>query len=155
MRHTLDMAFWVNYGYQTYGGPVLTSLFNIRNKGIWGNPQSIASTDEAETKIVDSVGRRHRHAIPRFIFWMREAWLDFALDQFLDLSFMNAHSFKLGLFSFQLGRGIALGDAYAVGPELLGYYNETAVDQYAPGALLHGVILEEKLSYDLYAAILN
>lgn len=155
MRHTLDMNVGVDYGSETYGKTVASIFFDIRDKAIWGSPQSIASTDEAETKIVDSVGRKHRHSIPRHIFWMRQAWLQFALHEMLGLSFMNEHSFKLGLFPFQLGRGIALGDAYAVGPELLGYWAENAVDQYAPGGLLHGDILPEKLSYDLYAAVLS
>ena len=154
-RHTLDLQLDIDYGCQTYGYNVLAMRFNVRNKGIWGNPESIASTTEAETKIVDSVGRRHKHAIPRHIFWMREAWLSFDIAQVMGLSFLNNHTFKVGLFPFQLGRGIALGDAYAVGPEQLGFYSDSFVDQYAPGALFHGEILANRLGYDLYVAILQ
>lgn len=154
-RHTLDLGLGIDYGFQTYGATVASLVFNIRNKGIWGNPESIASTTEAETKIVDSVGRQHKHAIPRHIFWMREAWLEFALYEFMGLSLLHSHTFKVGLFPYQLGRGIALGDAYAVGPELLGFYSDSYVDQFAPGALFNGVILKDRLSYDVYAAILQ
>ena len=154
-RHTLDFNLGIEYGMETYEMAVSSLLFNIRNKGVWGNPESIAFTTEAETKIVDAVGRNHKHAIPRHIFWLREGWINIDLRQVLGLSFTNAHMFKIGLFPFQLGRGIALGNAYAVGPELLGFYSDSFVDQYAPGALFRGVILKDRLSSDLYAAILQ
>lgn len=154
-RHTLDLNLGIEYGADTYGLSVASFLMNIRNKGVWGNPESIAATTDAETKVVDAVARRHRHAIPRHIFWIRELWLEFALQEVMGLSFMNSHTFKIGLFPFELGRGIALGEAYAVGPELLGFYSESYIDQFAPGALFHGTILESYLSYDLYAEIIQ
>jgi hypothetical protein len=155
MRHTLDLNLALAYGKETYGSSVLNTRFDIRNKGVWGNPESIARTIEATVKDVDVVEGAHKHAIPRHIFWMRQAWIEFDLKHFLGLSFLTKHSFKLGLFPFQLGRGISLGSAYAVGPELLGFYSDSAVDQFAPGGLLHGDIVEDVLSYDLYAAILH
>ena len=154
-RHTIDLNLDILYGAETYGKPVAEFMFNVRDKGIWGSPTSIASTTDSETKIVDSVGRTHKHFIPRHIFWMREAWLSFDLAEFLGLPFMNDHTFKVGLFPFSLGRGIALGDAYAIGPELIGFYSDGVVDQFAPGASLHGDILPDTLSYDVYAAILQ
>ncbi len=154
MRHTLDFNLDVAYGQETFGSSIINTKFNLRNKGIWGNPESITRTVEATIKDVDVVEGAHRHAIARHIFWMREGWLEFDLSHFLGLSFLNKHNFKLGFFPFVLGRGISLGAAYAVGPELLGFYNDSAVDQFAPGGLLHGDILEDTLSYDLYAATL-
>ncbi len=86
---------------------------------------------------------------------MRTAWLKFELNEILGVPIVNNHYFKIGLFPFELGRGITLGDAYAVGPEVLGFYSSSVVDQYAPGGVLHGDILENRLSYDLYTAILE
>lgn len=154
MRHTLDFNLGLAYGLETFGSDIIHSKFNLRNKGIWGNPESITRTVETYIKDVDVVDGLHKHAIARHIFWMREGWLSFDLSHFLGLSFLNKHTFKFGLFPFALGRGISLGSAYAVGPELLGFYNDNAVDQFAPGGLLHGDILENSLSYDLYAATL-
>ncbi len=154
-RHTLDFDLNIEYGKETYGVPVAEFMFDMRNKGVWGNSGSVAATTDAETKIVDSVGRSHKHFIPKHIFWMRSAWLSFSLREVLGLSFINDHRFTIGLFPFQLGRGIALGDAYAVGPEILGFYSDGVVDQFAPGGLLHGGIVLDLLSYDLYAAILQ
>jgi hypothetical protein len=154
-RHTIDLKLDILYGAETYGKSVAEFVVDVRDRGIWGSPTSIASTTDAETKVVDSVGRTHRHFIPRHIFWMREAWISFDLAEFLGLSFVNDHMFKVGLFPFSLGRGIALGDAYALGPELIGFYSDGVVDQFAPGALLYGDILPGTLSYDLYGAILQ
>ncbi len=154
-RHTLDFDFDFLYGEKTYGEPIAEFLFTLRNRGIWGNPESIAKTTEKETKTLDSVGRPHSHAIPRHVFWMREAWLRFDLNEFLNLDIDQSHKFTIGAFPFQLGRGIALGDAFAVGPEFLGFYSEGVVDQYAFGGLFEGDIIKDTLHYDLYTAILQ
>ncbi len=45
---------------------------------------------------------------PRHIFWMREAWLEVALAEMMGLSFMNAHSFKVGLFLLNLDEELLL-----------------------------------------------
>lgn len=154
-RHTLDVNLDVAYGSETYNARVAEFLINIRNRGLWGNASAIAPTTDAETKLIDSVARLHRHAIPRHIFWIRESWLACDVAEFLGISLDHVHSFKLGLFPFQLGRGIALGDAYAVGPEILGFYSDSVVDQFAPGGLLHGELISKKLYYDLYVALLQ
>ena len=154
-RHTLDVNLGVLYGKETFGFPVSEMKLSIRNRGVWGNPGSISRTTSATTKVVDSVGRSHSHSIPRHIFWMREGWLKFDIGEFLGLDFGNKHNFTIGAFPFEVGRGISLGSAYAVGPELLGFYSDSIVDQYAFGAKFAGDILADCLHYDLYASILQ
>lgn len=155
VRHTLDLTFDVLYGKHTYGDAVAEFLFQMRNKAVWGNPESIASTTETEIKVLEAVGRPHKHGIPRHIMWIREGWLRFDLSEATSLPFGKRHTFTIGAFSFELGRGIALGDAYAIGPEALGFYTDSAVDQYAFGAKFSGDILVNCLTYDLYTAILQ
>ncbi len=154
-RHVLDFNLDVDYGKETYGRDVARFHFDMRNKGVWGNAGSLLPTTDTSIKISDAVTGTHSHAIPRHVFWMRSGWLRFELNQALGLPLDYEHWFTFGLFPFSLGRGIALGDAYAVGPDLLGFYIEGNVDQFAPGALLHGEIIPKKLSYDLYTAILQ
>src|SRR2546423_972307 len=43
-RHTLDMTLDVFYGMKTYGEKIAEFLFQLRNKGVWGKAESIAST---------------------------------------------------------------------------------------------------------------
>ncbi len=155
MKHTLDLVLALAYGAKSYGKTVADLKITWRNKAIWGDPYSIAATTLDTTKVLDYVMPPHNHAIPRLFNWMREIWLRFDLAQALGLSCANQHTFMAGIFPFQLGRGIALGDAYAVGPDPLGFYTDFIVDQYAPGLKFSGDIVAKKLAYDLYVAILN
>jgi hypothetical protein len=150
-RHTLDLSGEAKF---KKGNEVVAEAFGtVRNRGTWGNPGGVMQTTDAITRVVDTVGGTHSHSISRHLLWVRECWLKFDIAQAVALSFTNKHQFTLGLFPFQLGRGIALGDAYAVGPEFLGFYTDFVVDQYAPGAKFSGDIVPKMLSYDLYAAI--
>jgi len=154
-RHVLDVVLDVLYGKKTYEEDVLRFLCQIRNRGIWGNPESIATTTFSDIKVLDVIKGTHKHGFPRHIFWIRQLWLQFNLSQATGLPFKNKHTFTIGAFPFQLGRGIALGDAYAVGPEILGFWADSAIDQYAFGAKFSGEIFPKVLSYDLYTAILQ
>lgn len=154
-RHVFDMALDVVYGMQTYEAKVGEFYFQIRNKGIWGKAESIASTTSTPIKLGESLVGPHQHAIPRNIFWMRQGWLQFTINEFASLPFQNIHVFTLGAFPFQLGRGIALGDAYAVGPEALGFYADSVIDQYAFAGKFSGELMPTVLTYDFYSAILN
>jgi hypothetical protein len=155
LKHTLDVTTNLKYGQKTYGDVIVEGKGTVRNKSIWGNPSSVAATAFTETKTLSSVGRMHNHGFPRQIFWIRELWLKTALNHPLDLSFDNLHTFQVGAFPFQVGRGISLGDAYATGPDFLGFYTDDIIDQFAFGAKLSGDILKNKLTYDLYAGVLN
>ena len=127
----------------------------VRNKGVWGDPESIASTTTQTIKELDSVFGEHRHGIPRHILWIRELWAQFSLNEILCMPFCNLHTLTFGAFPFELGRGIALGTAYATDPSDLGYFTENAIDQYAFGGKLSGEILKNTLLYDIYAGILD
>lgn len=155
MRHTADFNFDVIYGNESYGCKAAEFLFTLRNRAIWGNPASIASTTRSEIPLLGAAVAPHSHGIPRLFFWMREGWLWLDLCTAFGLNIDTKHSFSLGAFSFRLGRGIALGDAYAVGPENLGFYTDAIVDQYAFGGKLSGEIFKNALTYELYSAILQ
>lgn len=153
-RHTLDLTGSIVR--KECADTLVEFLCTARNKAIWGNPASIASTTDTPIKNLVAVLGSHRHSIPRHIFWIRELWLAQDLSYMFNLCLPTHPMFKLGLFPFQLGRGISLGDAFAISaPELLGFYTDTSIDQFAPGALLTGDIILKELQYDLYASIIN
>ncbi len=154
-RHTLDLNFDAAYGAQTFGHDVIEFYFTVRDRAIWGNPRSIAQTTPAVFKVSESIVGPHNHYLPRNIFWIREAWLMWDIADVLHLKLPTKHTFTIGAFSFELGRGIALGNAYGTGPELLGFYTDTAIDQFAFGAKVNGWIQDKVLSYDIYTAILQ
>ena len=154
-RHILDCNIDVKWGEQIFGYSAAEFMFTLRNKAIWGNKTSIARTTDAEIRILGEVGQGHRHHIPRHFLWMREAWLRLSLNDIFGLPFKYEHTFTLGAFPFELGRGIALGKAFAVGPEVLGFYADSSIDQFAFGAKISGVIESDVLSYDIYGSILK
>lgn len=154
-RHTLDLSLDVGFGIETYGHDAVEFYFTFRNRAIWGNPQGITQTTPNTIKISESVTGFHNHYNPRLFPWIREIWLKWDIADLCCLGMYAPHTFKLGAFPFILGRGITLGDAYGTGPEILGFYTDSAVDQYAFGGLFSGWILENSLSYDVYGAILQ
>ena len=155
MRSIIDYSSRVIYGQEQYCHPAAELIFTVRNKSIWGNLSSIGSTSESEIKVLDAVGSPHKHFLPRHFFWMREGFLRLSLNDMLKLKTSNEHTLTLGSFPFELGRAISLGSAFAVGTEFLGFYSDTAVDQYAFGIKLSGEIVKKKLIYGLYYSILD
>jgi len=154
MKHVLDLSLNVLYGAETYGEKIAEFLCQVRNKAVWGNSE-IISTNFADIKVLDAIRGAHKHGFSRHIFTIRQLLFWFNIGKALNLPFKNIHTFTLGAFPFQLGRGIALGDAYATGPETLGFWSDSFVDQYAFGAKFSGEIFPKIVSYDLYTAILQ
>lgn len=154
-RHTLDLNIEYKYGAASRGYDVILGMMTLRTKGVWGDTESIGYTTETEIKELDVVFGNHKHAIPRHFIWLRELWIQLSLADVLTIPFKNYHTLTFGAFPFQLGRGIALGSSYAVDPTDLGFYSENAIDQYAWAAKLTGDIFTKKLSYDMYASILD
>lgn len=152
-RHTIDCVIDCFFGEFTYGVDVVELLFALRNKANWGGPgPAVTSSD---IKQLEAVYGSHSHNDPRLLWWMRELWLRIDLKPAFNLPFENNHRVVIGSFSFQLGRGISLGDAYASGPGVLGFFTDDIVDQYAYGVKFSGDVLANVLSYDWYTAILQ
>jgi len=157
IKHTFDLGALYGFGCPSRGHDIVKLKMTLRTKGTWGAPETIATTEEATVKISDLVTGPHSHVISRNIFWLREMWLEATLNEMFGYREGKwRHSIALGYFPFLLGRGIALGDAYATDPDLLGYYSPSAIDQYAPGIKLTGEnVCTSRLSYDIYLGILN
>jgi len=153
VRHTLDFKMLVTDVDNSIKGN-----FVLRNKAVWGNPAAALSTTDADVKLVEAVVGAHKHHFPRMTLWLREGWLDIVFQQLCGYDPAYPVHFKLGAFPFTLGRGIALGDAYAVGDEVLGFFSDNIVDQYAFGFDVYGDAFKTahiSLTYDLYGAILQ
>lgn len=130
-------------------------MATLRNKARWGSPRLIPVTP-TQVKVENALTPPHNHYIGRLMFWIRELWLEISLNKALNLYADREHVFKAGFFPFDLGRGIALGDAYAVTPGVMGFFADNAIDMYAPGMLLHGDVTSSgSVTYDVYAAILE
>lgn len=154
-RSTIDVNFALDYGKKCYGYNVADFFVTMRNKSNWGNPESIVRTTLTKIKTLESLDSGHLHFITRQLFWIRELWFNFNINEALNLSFNSKLYFMLGAFPFELGRGIALGSAYAVNPGVLGFFSDNSIDQYAFGYKFNAEFVPNKLSLDLYGAILQ
>jgi len=154
-RHTLDVTIDSFYGLGTYGWNVAQMKTTVRNRAIWGDPASISPVTPA---VIDDLGANdfsHNHFIPRNIMWIREFWLSFDVGTAFGLTFNNPQTFIIGAFPFLLGRGIALGEAYAIGNSTLGFYTDFNIDQFAWGASFYGDLVKDVLRYDFYTGIVR
>jgi hypothetical protein len=154
-RHTLDVTLDTLYGKGTYGRNIAELKATLRNRAVWGDPASISPVIGTTIVDLDAELAPHTHFIPRNILWIREFWLGFDIGEAVGLTFRNPQTFMIGAFPFMLGRGISLGEAYAVGNSTLGFYTDFNIDQFAWGAKFSGDIVASTLSYDFYVAILR
>ncbi len=133
--------------------PLTEMKVTLRNKATWGSNKS-ASTSLVTLNDNGALGLSHRHDIGSRIMWVREGWIKVILTDLFAMK-LPKQEFTMGSFSFTLGRGIALGDAYAVSPASLGFFQDFSVDQFAYGALVSGGIVPNMFSYDAYVALLE
>lgn len=146
VKTNFDMSFHVI-------DPCVETKVTLRNKATWGNNKSF-STNSIALNDNGFLGSQHSHGIGARAMWIREGWVKI---NFTDLFAMKLpkQEVKLGSFSFALGRGISLGDAYAVSPASLGFFQDFSVNQFAYGALVSGSIVPSLFGYDAYIAILE
>ncbi len=134
---------------------VVKNKITVRTKANWGNETSIMSTTSSTFKIGDAVTGAHSHFVPRLVPWVREAWIDFSVNEALSMDKDVEHRVKLGAFPFNLGRGISLGSAYSASNGFLGFCSTNIIDQFAFGTLLTGDIIKNQLTYNAYVGILE
>lgn len=125
----------------------------LRAKSVLGNARA-NNTTKSFVKLNEALVGEHSHMLEPRVFYVREAWINLDLPKMLGATRL-VENFKVGMFPFQVGRGISFGENYAVSPASLGFYSDSSVDQYAPGALLTGTIVDKKLEYDVYVALLT
>jgi len=89
----------------------LEAKATLRSKLTWGAPRSFTSS--ASIKYGEALIGNHSHTLERNNIYIQQAWISFSLDKLGGCNLWN-QKFKIGLFPFELGRGIALGDAFAV-----------------------------------------
>ncbi len=135
-------------------GDCARSKVTARNKVVWGN-HKVIYTDMAWLTTVNAAATAHSHNIGPNMVWIREVWVELDITKACKMTDILQQTLTVGSFSFQLGRGIALGDAYSVNPAALGFFQDNTVDQYAWGAKVSGGLIKDYLNYDLYLAILS
>jgi hypothetical protein len=123
----------------------------LRLKGVMGNVGRYTQTTETQLKIGKALNETdHSHSLQRLLLWGRQLWLKYHFDEYDKNRF-----FQIGLFPFQLGHGLSLGNAHIVGNIIPGQFNEHAIDQFRPGILLSGTGLKQWLEFQLYCGFIK
>ncbi|MFA6527202.1 MAG: hypothetical protein WCT20_02145, partial [Candidatus Babeliales bacterium] len=155
-KHCVDLNFDYAFGKEKFGYNAAEAFVELRHKGVWGKAMSASDKDAGgpgapSIVVMDNVSLGgHTHDTGRTLAWVKEAWLQISPNAILNSTSVNyLHFLKIGWVPFELGRGIALGGVYGAGKDLFGLYSY-GEDKATPGILLHGQLIKDKLSYDLY-----
>ena len=121
----------------------------LRFRYVFGGP-GVVSTANPTFEIDGTSTTLDSLSIPKNLLWTNEAWLHIALNKH---DSTRDNFLKTGLFPYDIGRGIALGSAYA-SSGFLGASPEFSIDQFAPAAWIHAEILPQKFDFNTYFALL-
>ncbi len=157
-KELIDLNFDADFGQIKYGHKAAEFYIDLRHKSVWGYALTFADKDSGPigpsnltlNKKIDTVFGAHSHTSGKTLIYFKDAWLQFSLNAAFgskDTDYLQM--LKLGWFPFGLGREIALGGFYGYNKELLGLFSYSD-DKSAPGIDLNGVIIKDRLSYDLY-----
>ncbi len=153
-KQCIDLTFDVQYGKEKWHHPAIQAFVDLRQKSIWGKATSYADKDSgpiaaAGIKLDDAVVGIHSHTTGKPLIWLKDAWVQGSLNAAFGLHDACVHTVRAGWFTFELGRGIALGSVYGLNKESFGLYSYVE-DKSTPGIQIHGDIVKDCLSYDLY-----
>lgn len=148
-RTTLDVNALAQYG-DLPKNPAVEIKMSGRIRYDVGT-DAIVKTTPVEAAVVGVPITIPASSVGKTIPWLRELSMKISLDE--NESGSN-HYLRFGSFAYELGRGIALGAAYASGG-FLGLDPRFSIDQFAPGGLLHTDLYCDSLSMDFYFSLLS
>lgn len=148
IRTTVDYFMDIVFGEYKRPRILVHDTFRFRYK--WGSGTDV-KVQNGVIKFVDANIETKGTAANKHLIWSREAWIKIALG---DVNNDYDHYFKLGIFPFQVGRGISLGAAYQA-EGFLGFTPGFSVDQFAPGVLLHMDLVPKRVATDFYVGLLE
>jgi len=159
-RSTIDIGISLEAGKRTFDRNIVEIAIDLRNRSTWGKPDEVAYTTNAVIKENGYEFGSHNHEIGVPMVYVRG--LDFTMDlnAFFGCDFgrddENLQFLKMGLFPFEVGRGIALGAAYAVTPDFVTYDPSIVIQEFAPGFMVYGSFGKKGIfDYKAYLGILR
>lgn len=155
-RQTFDLTANVVYGEEKYDHKAAEVFVNLRSRALFGSSGKANPTTTETIKIegVDDVTGRHAHLATQPLVWLREGWLSTSLNALFGDTDGPFQFLKIGLFPFELGRGISLGSG-DTRKDYLGLYSGYENDIQASGILISGDVVPDMFKYDLYYAKLE
>lgn len=155
IRQNIDLTGNLVWGRETFGHKAFEFFFNIRQKSLFGHGGKSTSSSPSNFKLGNTFIGAHNHISDRLLVWLRGAYIEMSINALFGQTEGPLHFLRIGHFPFTLGNGISLGGVYGAKRQFLGLYSTYLSDTQAPGILLHGDLVEDVLSYDLYYAKLQ
>lgn len=155
LKNTVDVNLGLKEGGDLHCKPAVELGAAVRYKYVAGNFTQNMVTESQSVRFLDTALGSHSHSIQGTNPWIRHAWANFYLNPIVTYDATTDHFIKIGMFDYTLGRGIAYGPIYGKGSK--SFVNPGApASEHAPFAvLLHGDIVKNRLSYDVYMARLE
>lgn len=161
-KHKGDLDVMCSLGRDPHKEPIaecfnkLTSFLYWRAEDVYyppiPEPVTLYTTSPTTPTNISITLPPHQHHSKTPLFFLGESWLKFNTNTiFPDLN-KRIDFFKIGFFSYQTGRGIALGYSSEGGVDYLGWKRDNpslTAPVLSPGFILHGTIFNG-LDYEFY-----
>jgi len=158
-RHKFSFYFYAIQGLQKYGKAATEAYMKLTNYSFWQNEgyyvhnteeKIYMHRDDPTEQVVLMDDHTHKLWVPAL--FMEDVWVKINFGTFNDFLEKHPLSLKIGLFEYQLGRGISLGQYLDLGIEFMGWKGPAGAHHFPhcpPGISLRGKIVEH-LFFDFY-----
>ncbi len=147
----IELGTLVTYGKQKYGKAAIELAARLQQQYQAGRFDKVLGSNSSSVKIADSVVEVPGVSINATIPWVKSVHMKLLLNALMNREISTDHFVKVGLFGYELGRGIAYGDSYGTPKRYLGVYNGGS--NFAPfGILFNGEMIKNRLEYEFYFA---
>jgi len=147
----IEFGTAVTYGKEKYGKAAIELAARLRQQYQAGRFDKVLGTNPSSVKIADAVVDVPGVSVNATIPWVKSVHMKLLMNALIGREISTDHFVKVGLFEYELGRGIAYGGAYGTPKKYLGVYN--GGNAFAPfGILLNGEMIKNRLEYEFYFA---
>jgi len=144
----------VVYGKEKYGKPAFRVFLRSRLQYQAGRFDKVLVTNPSSVKIINAVLEVPGASLNATVPWYKHAGAELYLNSLFDQEAATDHFMKVGLFEYEVGRGIAYGSGYGTAKDYLGVYSGS--QNFSPfGILLTGEMIKNSLGYEFYFARLE
>ncbi len=150
----VELGTNVAYGKEKYGKAALRFFLRSRLQYQAGRFDKVLVTNPSTVKINNAVLPVPGASLNATVPWYKHAGAELYVNSLFDQEVATDHFLKVGLFEYEVSRGIAYGSGYGTAKDYLGIYSGS--QNFSPfGILLSGEMIKDRLGYEFYFARLE
>ncbi|MFH0898893.1 MAG: hypothetical protein V1855_04910 [bacterium] len=155
-RHRLDLNMSFQHGAKKYGRPAMEGFVELTNYVFWQNnsvyfPMYIDEIKSEEMDVTLAKQVTVKPLVP--LLFLSEGWFKVNIDTLSKRFLTGGNTYlKIGLFKYDVGRGISLGTHDDLAIDYLGWGGEGGFEKFrsSPPGILFSSKLYKDLTFDLY-----